>query len=816
MSIAGVHMDSSRFTKAAGKILLEAIADAQGREVLAVGQLDKDGLICEITVAARGAADAVPALLPHMQQGDVVIHNHPSGNTGPSTADLHVATGLGNQGIGFYITDNNLDSIYVVAEAIQAGRRTPIDLQKVALHLLSGGSLSKTVDYYEARDSQVQMLEAVVRGFNDNSIIIAEAGTGVGKSLAYLLPAFQWAAENDERVVISTATINLQQQLIESDIPLVRRITGLEMKAHLAKGRGNYLCLRRLGEALEEDALFIEEESELHAIGMWSRSTATGGKEDLSFLPPEGLWSRVCSEADTCLGLRCARRDDCFVLKARREAASAQILVVNHHLLFSDQSIRAAGAGYDISAVLPPFQKIIFDEAHNIEKSATSFFSESLSRYSVNRTLSAIYRVKRGRPAGLAISLRGLTEKREYLDSIPALISEARTEAETLDSAGRVQDGGKMARFSRGQTNSWRDTVLENMLALENRLAPIILNLHTIVDEYRDEEEPEPIVAAKSVIRRLEAYSHFCNGFSEYEEHPERVFWIENRKTTAGEAFTVFNSTPVEIAPIMRETIFAHYDTVVCTSATLTVRNDFTYWYRRVGLDAGGGVPAESHSLPSPFPYADNVLLAAPVDGPEPAEAEYGEYVASFVRDAIELSEGGALVLFTSYKMLSEVYEAISLELANMGITLLRQGSDDRRRLLMKFSEDEGSVLFATDSFWEGVDAPGQALRLLIICRLPFQVPNDPVVEARYERIIEKGGNPFIELSLPEAVTRFKQGFGRLIRRNTDRGVVLVLDSRIAKKQYGSAFVDSLPETQRCFGTRDIIFKNMERMLYDV
>jgi len=254
---------------------------------------------------------------------------------------------------------------------------------------------------------------------------------------------------------------------------------------------------------------------------------------------------------------------------------------------------------------------------------------------------------------------------------------------------------------------------------------------------------------------------------------------------------------------------------VVCTSATLTIKGDFTYWCSRVGLDTDTEKRVERFCLPSPFPFDENVLLAAPSDGPAPTEDGYSAFAASFVRDAVLLSEGGALVLFTSYKMLAEVHESVSAALTNAGITVLRQGSEDRLRLLRTFSLKPSNVLFATDSFWEGVDAPGEALRLLIICRLPFQVPNDPVIEARYERILARNGNPFIELSLPEAVTRLRQGFGRLMRRATDRGVVLILDSRILNKQYGRIFIESLPETRRCFSTKDTILKNIESMLYD-
>jgi len=491
------------------------------------------------------------------------------------------------------------------------------------------------------------------------------------------------------------------------------------------------------------------------------------------------------------------------------------VLVVNHHLLFSDQAVRASGAGYELAAVLPPFQKIIFDEAHNIERSATSFFSESLSRLSVHRALSALHRVRRGRTAGLIYSLRNITSRKEILDTMPAMIQKALAESENLDAAARDGENASIIRFSGGAATPRQDAVVESLLSLENSLGPIIDGLQKIIDDYRDEEEPELVVSAASVLRRLEKFCLFCRLFSEYSEHPDRVFWTERRKTSGGEVYTLFTSAPVEIAGVMRETVFAHYDSVVCTSATLTIKGDFTYWCSRVGLDTDTEKRVERFCLPSPFPFDENVLLAAPSDGPAPTEDGYSAFAASFVRDAVLLSEGGALVLFTSYKMLAEVHESVSAALTNAGITVLRQGSEDRLRLLRTFSLKPSNVLFATDSFWEGVDAPGEALRLLIICRLPFQVPNDPVIEARYERILARNGNPFIELSLPEAVTRLRQGFGRLMRRATDRGVVLILDSRILNKQYGRIFIESLPETRRCFSTKDTILKNIESMLYD-
>jgi ATP-dependent DNA helicase DinG len=352
----------------------EAIAEADGNEVFFVGKLGPDGLVASVKVGARGNEEAVPVLSPLVEEGDLIIHNHPSGGTRPSSADLGIAARLGNQGIGFFIVDNDLEEVYVVAEPVQAAEITPLDPGELAADLSPGGALSRIYPLYEQRESQVGMLRLVTQAFNGDEICAAEAGTGVGKSLAYLLPAVRWALQNGERVVVSTNTINLQQQLIEKDIPLVKKVLGQDLKVVLVKGRGNYLCLHRMHEALDEAELFEERDPDLLSIREWARTTETGSRTDLSFYPKEETWSKVCSEADACLGLRCAHREGCFVLKARREASSAKVLIANHHLLFADLALRLQGS-FDDPAVLPPFRRVIFDEAHNVEKAATSFFS---------------------------------------------------------------------------------------------------------------------------------------------------------------------------------------------------------------------------------------------------------------------------------------------------------------------------------------------------------------------------------------------------------------------------------------------------------
>jgi len=400
----------------------EAIADANGNEVFLVGKRGHDGKVESVTVGARGNEEAVPVLSPHLEEGDVIIHNHPSGGITPSGADLAIASRLGNQGIGFFIVDNRLDEVYVVAEPVEAREIAPLDEDALAAGLSPDGALSRLYPLFEERASQVDMLRLVCRAFNGDEICAAEAGTGVGKSLAYLLPAVAWAVQNGERVVVSTNTINLQQQLVEKDIPLVKKVLGQDPKVVLVKGRRNYLCLHRLNEALEEQSLFDERDPDLLAIREWARTTETGSRTDLSFYPPEDAWSRVCSEADACLGLRCSHREGCFVLKARREASSAKILIANHHLLFADLAFRMAGSGFDDPAVLPPFRRLIFDEAHNVEKAASSFFSQSFSRLVILRFLGRLLRRRKGRATGHFPALARRLGRSALAKRVPELI----------------------------------------------------------------------------------------------------------------------------------------------------------------------------------------------------------------------------------------------------------------------------------------------------------------------------------------------------------------------------------------------------------
>ena len=798
------------------------INDAEGQEVLFTGFISDDGLVKDVEAAARGNDSAAPALYPFMLESDVVIHNHPSGVLKPSNADLQIASSLGNQGIGFYIVNNSVTKVYCVSEAVETRKSKKLDMEDVCSFLLPGGQLSKKIENYEIRDPQVQMTEGVVDAFNNNLINISEAGTGVGKSFAYLVPAIKWCMSNNERVVISTATINLQQQLIEKDIPLITGLLGKEekncIKSVLVKGRGNYLCFRRLHDQLEDNSLFQEKDSALKAIHDWSGTTATGSKSDLSFVPDFSLWSSVCSESDSCMGMRCSYREKCFVMKLKKEAASANLLVVNHHILFSDLAMRVNGAGYEGTAVLPPFNRVVFDEAHTIENSATSFFSQIYNKFILFKHIGKIYYRRKSRNMGLAVIMQKMMPNPEDYKDIPVLVSAVRIAAETLDTnTTYLMNGTYSLRLTAQINTDLIDPVLESIRVLHKKIIKLV---NYIADGgeilLSDEEVNSDIFEMKVVMRRLKNTAAMLNGFLDYLTKDNNIFWIEQKKTSKGELFYSFSNTPLDISDMMNKSVYEPLKTTVFTSATLAIQKKFDFWKGRIGLDRVSDGRAHEFLLNSPFNYSKQVMLGIPDDGPDPGSPDFQEFITSFIIDAIEISEGSALVLFTSYGMLNATYNELEPLLTRQGITVMKQGSLDRSKLLSSFNEDVSSVLFATDSFWEGVDAPGDSLKLVIICKLPFRVPTDPIIKARIEAIEKNGGNAFMDLSLPEAAMKLKQGFGRLMRRKTDHGIVLILDPRIIRKKYGSILIDSLPDTAKSIGSSKKILEDMENFLYSI
>ena len=710
-----------------------------------------------------------------------------------------------------------------------------LDAARIIAALCEGGSVASRLEQFEPRQAQLDLMELITRCFNENAIGAAEAGTGVGKSFAYLLPALHFAEATGERVVVSTATITLQQQLFGKDIPLVRDATGAKVKAALVKGRGNYLCRRRLEDALREPELVIgDEQEQLDKIARWAETSKGGGKDELPFFPAEAVWSRVLSDSELCMGKGCAHLGRCFIAALRREAAAARILVVNHHLLFADLAARRDGAGYEAQAVLPPYSRVIIDEAHTIESAATSFFSKEFGRLGIFKHIGRLYRKRRIAKTGLLVRLCSqLPGGDSSLHSLTSALEKLRDAAADLDKPALELCGTEgVFRFSPNRENGSAEAALfPRFRALEKKLIAFIDMAREFIglfsDNVGDNDDGDNAAGGnaaganalwelKAVLRRFDDIAGICAAFTDYRQRQNEVMWIERRGTDGKEPWAVFTQSPVDLAESLSKSLFSPNKTVVCVSATLAINGSFAFWAARCGAvyAEGAGRPLYTGCFPSPFPYANAVLLAAPADAPLPDEPGYQDFVNHSVGQLAAVAGGSALILFTSYQSLRSAWDAAQPELQALGLTCLRQGDDDRSRLLQAFLADTHSVLFATDSFWEGVDAPGDTLRLVILCRLPFRTPNDPVFEARREALEQSGGNPFMELSLPEAVMKFKQGFGRLMRRSSDRGVVAVLDARLHKKNYGALFLQSLPETRTSFSDLSGILRDTENFLF--
>lgn len=818
------------FTQSIITAMKRDIQEASGNEVFWVGTINADGRVISVKVGARGndGMVLVNSSLANREAEEsagqssgashVVIHNHPSGTLKPSEADLNVASSYMEMGMGSYIVNNTVSDVYVIVEPVKPKILSVLDEEKMALYLSSSGPLAKKDSNYEERPSQIELVKNVASAFNSGKIAAFEAGTGVGKSYAYLIPSMLWAIKNKERVVISTGTINLQQQLVEKDIPAAQKIIGKKVKAILLKGRQNYLCLRRMNDALDEKDLFTDDADVLENIAAWSKTTNTGSRSDLSFMPTDSVWTRVNSESDACMGARCPYHDSCFVMRVRKEAADANVIVVNHHLLFADIESRMNGVGYDDTAVLPPYRRIVFDEAHGIEDSATSFFSESISRLKLLKQINLMYRSYHGTMTGFLVQSAAVSSSDSFYQKADECVNDIRDSVTALDSlALDAMENDFTARVHNASAPRFR-AVLKAIDALRESIGKFVSMVRDVLDGISDEDSMIPCVfETKAVLRRLEDMVALCRNFCEWEEHDDTVFWIQKTRLPpkkAGDDFVTyvqFVQTPLDVSPLMNMGVFEPMSSVVCTSATLRTGSTFNYWMGRTGLSFVEEGRLMEETFESPFPYRTNAIFAVPNDAPFPDSPMFQSYVEDVVPQLILAAGGRTLVLFTSYDSLRNAYNSTYPKMLQEGIEVYKQGDDDRFRLLEKFKKNRESVLFATDSFWEGVDVPGESLSQVIMVKLPFAVPNDPVFQARSEAVEKRGGSSFMELSVPQAVIKFRQGFGRLIRRGDDRGVIVVLDRRIVEKKYGRLFTTSVPMTRRMYNPLADILAAIQR-----
>ena len=699
---------------------------------------------------------------------------------------------------------------------------TPVDCEVAGGFIAKGGALSTLSEQFEERPVQIELLKNIAKAFNQNHIGVFEAGTGVGKSYAYLIPSILWAIQNKERVIISTGTINLQQQLCEKDIPAVEKILGNKIKFILMKGRQNYICKRRLMETASVLDLFEDETEEIKKIADWEETTKTGSKSDMSFMPSENAWTKVNSESDACMGKRCPFFNECYVMKVRKQAASASIIVVNHHLLFADIESRMSGIGYDEPSVLPPYRRIIFDEAHGIENAATSFFSESVNRFKLTKLVNQMYRKRKSAEFGHLCSIAVFSKNEDKVQEAYELTSRIKKAISNLEIAAKdfMNNEYSLRLFEGTARQAGPFLIQTNELA--DALGSFTNLVRLIIEGVSDEDkEAAPFWEAKIILRRLDSYVILLKNFSLWDEKRQNVYWIQKKRLPADLArssddpdYVILTETPLDISSLMNMGVYEEMSSVICTSATLKTGRDFKYWCSRTGISYTDPERVNCNSFDSPFPYNKNMLFAVPSDAPLPDRPEFQQWIEMAIPRLISAAEGRTLVLFTSYESLRSAHNTTLHMLKGFSGLIMKQGDDDNSKLLEKFKNDNESVLFATDSFWQGVDIPGESLSQVIIVKLPFTVPNDPVFVARSEAIEKRGGNSFMEMSVPEAVIKFRQGIGRLIRRSDDRGVVTVLDRRLYEKRYGASFIQSMPDCKKIYDSLDETCKSINRFIF--
>ncbi|HUF52092.1 MAG TPA: helicase C-terminal domain-containing protein [Longimicrobiales bacterium] len=789
------------------------IARAGANEVCFVAAVDDHGLITDAHVVARGNRSAVLAATRDAEPGSFVLHNHPSGDLTPSDADLAVAAELYANGLGLGIVDNGATAVYVVVAPPKLTALELLDVDEMADLLAPAGPVARVHPQYEDRPTQRDMTRAVARAYNDGGIALAEAGTGTGKSVAYLIPAIEWALRNRERTVVSTNTINLQEQLVTKDLPLLRRTLAKPFRYALVKGRGNYVSIRRALLAYgAQDALFEDpQKRDIEAIVAWLETTADGSLQDLAFEPAPEVWDEVASESDVCLRARCEHFEKCFYQKARREAVAADILVVNHHLLFSDIAVRRMLGNYGGSAVLPPYRRVVLDEAHNLEDAATSHLGVRVTARGMHRLLARLERRGRGVLPLLELRLRTRADDLLQQDALRVVSGTLRPGVERareltselfvrLDMLLDTTHDGVL-RLPDGFTSdaAWTESiapVLDDLLIVLDEIGRSIGRVRAIIDTDQRWAEAlaEALVELGGIQNRVAmSATALRTAFLPAHDTVPLVRWLERRGRDARARNISAHAAPIDLAGLLRDALFDRVHTSVLTSATLTTRDGFDFLRRRLGIDSG--VRATESVHPSPFEYEQQTILAVPTDITDMRAdpRRMATTIAGMVEDHARMTDGGLFVLFTAYGQL----RAVAAELQRRGThgrwPLFVQGDAPRAALLERFTGAGVGILLGVASFWEGVDVPGDPLRGLIITKLPFKVPTEPLTAARIEAIDSAGGNSFYDYMLPHAALRLKQGFGRLVRTRTDRGAIVILDSRLLTKSYGRYFLSSLP-----------------------
>ncbi len=699
---------------------------------------------------------------------------------------------------------------------------------KKSVELLSSkGPLTKLLPDYTERTEQIEMAHLSAQSFSNNEITLIQAGTGVGKSFAYLIPAILWAEHNDETVIISTATTNLQDQLSQKDIPLLHKVFDFDFEAVVVKGAQQYICLDRLQEQSAQLPLTLngKEQRQLAEIQNWAPGSRSGQRSDLPFEPSQKLWREIEVSTTLCLHESCRHYDDCAFIRDRKRIPRAHIVITNHSLLMSDLVLRTQSDGY--ASILPEYSRLIIDEAHKFENAVTDALSVTVNPITTRNLLTRIHNpdANDGFLAKINTYQKFLPPGQGERTSFSRAVAKCeQTVSSALQSMRyffeRIMPIAQnnitphpAYTVKQSYSNDWlrtgdmvdiRDNELENF---SSQLGSLANDLYSFQLRFTKLEENEELLRVKKEIQFFrEQINQLIRGLEVlFNDDEDDIRWIE---VPPSADIISFRSAPLSVDDFLGPFLFEQMKTIIFTSATLAPGKKFDFFAHSIGLDSFERERQATTLLESPFPYRENSLLVVPVDIPDPTSMSYQKTVNSIIPDAVKASRGRALILFTSHGMLRTTFEATREQIEDLGYECISQSDSSRTIALKRFRDETSSVLFGTASFWDGIDVAGESLSLVVIVRLPFNVPNDPIVESRSQRIAEEGKNPFLEFHLPVAAMRLQQGFGRLIRSHTDRGVVFCLDKRLITKQYGNYIRESLPpcsflkgNTENCIAT---------------
>jgi len=818
------------FTKEAIDNIVRVIKDSNYNEVTFIGFLSRDGLVSEVDVLAYGNDNSAPVILQDVLKGDVLIHNHPALShedikevLRPSDADISIAAEISPKRVGFYIIDNNCEYVNII---YKPQPRYYLKEEEILSIFSSDGLLQKNIFNFEPRSEQQELVGYIARAINDSKILVSEAGTGTGKSLAYLIPASIWALKNKKRVIVSTYTINLQNQIANKDMLIVERVvqeyTNEKINYSVLIGRGNYLCKRKLNEIINDKEKFqtlFSDENEIKTlikIEEWSRKTETGIIGEIPFVVEYEIKEEIASESMSCMRKKCQYYQECFYQCARLEAEKADILIVNHSLVFSSIDEESKRIG------LPFFSGIIFDEAHHLEDCALKSLSKDFSIQGLLYNLRKLYHTKNEKKLGLLVLLEkksGLSRYVEIQQSFEEVIAMIEALIQKLTSF--IIEGKEILKDWLVETNllgiddefsnsSEFSILIEKLGEIFEILGKLISKVEDLIDEIRQREiSLEVFDLLNYISSRILVLNESLNNYDlifNSETDINFVKWIEVTKRNIR-----FVYSPLEVGDFLASSIFSKKDFVIFTSATIMINGKFDYFETGIGLPLSTNREKIECFFPSPFDYANQAEIY--ILDKTSSHKEVSLEKLNIMKELVFVSKGGALLLFTSYKRMEDYFTILKDEFIDKGIIVQKQGDETREFLLNRMISLENCVLFATSSFWEGIDIPGYNLRLVIIEKIPFDSLSDPIYKAKTKLLEYKGLNSFVIYSIPRAVLRLKQGIGRLIRTKSDKGIIAILDERIKTKNYGKTFINSFPPARIIYGGVEKIIENAKRFI---